>query len=453
MDLFITIFYFLIAVCLLIFVHELGHFLMARLFGVKVLKFSLGFGPSLIAYTGRFGTTYTLSAVPVGGYVKMLDEDEGQVSPEDLPFAFNRKPPLVKILIAFAGPLFNLLFALFLLTGVYLIGITELSPIVSTVNVDSAAYQSGIKSNDEFITIANHPTSNWMDVRLQLASYMGSRKPILIEVKQLKSPKVRTLNLDLSQLTVNASQEHLFQLIGFEPFIPKITPIVGSVVNNGSAFKAGVKINDEILSVDGHRIDDWLFLVDYVQKHPESVIHLTVKRGTHKLNLEVFVSHKIQGKKKMGYIGLAAKPPSLAKEWFKLNQYPLLPAIKQAANQTWQLSFVSFKMLVKLFTGQMSIKHIGGPIGIAQGARRSAENGMAYYLAFLALVSVSLAVLNLLPIPVLDGGHILFYLVEYLVGKPVGEVTRNSALLFGVLFLLMLTGLAFYNDIIRLLGQ
>lgn len=450
MALMTTLFYFVLAICILIVVHEWGHFLVARWFDVKVLRFSVGFGRPLFSYQGKKGTEYTLCAIPLGGYIKMLDEEEDTVADKDKPYAFNQKPAWQRILIAIAGPLFNFLFAIVALWLMYLIGIKTFAPIVSTVTPQSPAFQAGLKPWDEFTQVGREHVSSWRDVQLGIISHVGQQAPLSVNVKNIKSEARRELQLPMQSWQLSSERPNVLKSIGVMPFIPTVKPVVGEVLADGAAERAGIKSGDVIKTINKLPVDRWIQVVTAVQQHPNKALTVVVERKDHLQTISLTPKSKTVSGQSIGYIGLAPQKPDWPKAWFRLERYGVADALTQSLGQTWYLSALSFKMLAKLINGEMSVRSIGGPIGIAEGASQSARGGLSYYLSFLALISISLGILNLLPVPMLDGGHVLFYVIEIIKGRPLSEKARGAMMAMGLTALVLLTMLAFFNDVVRL---
>lgn len=451
MQLFLTLLYFILAVGILITVHEWGHFLVARWSGVKVLRFSLGFGKPILTYHGRKGTEYVLALIPLGGYVKMLDEEEGPVSEEEKPFAFNRKSVWARLAVVLAGPLFNMIFAVFALWLMFVIGINTLAPIVSQVKNPSAAFVTGFKPMDEVLSVANHPIQNWRDFQLEMVAQLGAKKPVAVLVKNINTKAKKTLFIHMGTWQLNPNKPDVLKSIGIQPFIPSIKPVIGQVIETGAAMKAGLKPGDKILFIDGKPITDWMQVVSLVRQSPKTPLALKVINNQLEKDIVLVPAVKKEKGKKVGFVGLMPKKTDWPTGWLRVEHYSFLHAVPRAFKETWNLTALSFKMLGKFVTGDVSLRNIGGPIGIAQGAGQSARAGMAYYLSFLALVSISLGILNILPIPMLDGGHVLFYMIEIARGRPLSEAAKQKGMAVGLMFLFALTALAVFNDVTRLM--
>ena len=443
-----TLFAFLVALTLLITVHEFGHFWVARCLGVKVLRFSLGFGKPLFRYRSKKDTEYVVSAIPLGGYVKMLDEREGKVEDSELHLAFNRKPVLSRIAVVCAGPFFNFLFALFAYWLMYVIGITELAPIVGKVTPESIAANAQIQDGDEFIGIAGNETNSWKQVRQQLLQLMGDNGTVAVEVRSADTNEVTTKHMQLANWQVDANRPELLKSLGIAPRYPKIPAVVANVTADGPAARAGIQVQDLIVKANGIEVTDWYELVSTIRKTPKQPLHLEIERDEQLLAVTL-IPQMQQGHPMIGIQSPAVK---WSEELLRKQRYSLIAAWGPAFKDTVTIIHLTLTTLKKIVLGDVSFKSLTGPIGIAKGAGQSAKVGFAYYLSFLALVSISLGVLNLLPVPVLDGGHLLYYLIEFVTRKPLSLRAQLLGNQIGMFLLLGLMILAFYNDFVRLFG-
>lgn len=447
-----TLFYFTVAIAVLVAFHELGHFWVARKTGVKVIRFSIGFGKKLWSYQkSPEQTEFVISAVPLGGYVKMVDEREGDVAPEDLPYAFNRQSVGIRTAIVAAGPLFNLILAVFLFWLVMVIGEVGLRPVLGNVEKDSLAAEAGFQAGDEIIQVNQKPTPTWVVALDELfSSAIDGERSIVIDVKTKENEqKFRVIKLTDEDVK---SPEILNERLGLKPWMPEIKPIIGKLLDNGSAKQAGLQTGDLIVSADGQPITNWQQWVDYVQARPETVINLVVERDDVRVELQVTPRKAEQEDGKV--IGKIGAGVEISKDLLSSLQveYSLSPiaAIPVAFEKTWFYSLSTLKMIGKMFIGTASVDNLSGPITIAQYAGQSAEMGLTAFLKFLGLVSVSLGVLNLLPVPVLDGGHLLFYAVEFVKGSPVPDRLQLYFQHVGMFLLISLMALALFLDLGRL---
>ncbi|WP_419420239.1 RIP metalloprotease RseP [Legionella sp. D16C41] len=450
---FLTLIYFIIALVLLITVHEYGHFLVARACGVKVLRFSFGFGKVLARWRDRHGTEFVWSILPLGGYVKMLDESEDEVPTEERHLAFNNKPVLSRIAVVIAGPIFNFLFAFVALWLVLIIGIYSLAPIIDTVKPNSPAAFAGITTEEEIIAFNDTPIKSWRDFQYALMPLIGSDDSIKLTLKALKSGQQRIVYLPMASWKLDTNNPDPLAGLGIVPFIPKIPPIVGEVVMNSPAQKAGLQPGDYIKKLNNKLLDDWLNLVNYVAKNPNKPLTLTILRGKDILNINLTVASQEKNGQVTGFLGVRSQKVDWPKQWLRYDRESPTHAVVTSFKQTTNLIGATFSLITRFFTGKLAWQNVSGPVGIAQGAGESARSGFTYYLSFLALVSISLGVLNLLPIPMLDGGHLLYYVIEIIRGKPLSDAAKSLGFCIGLVLLITLMGLGLSNDLARLLHK
>lgn len=444
--------YFILALLLLVTVHEYGHFLIARCCGVKVLRFSFGFGKVLARWHDKRGTEYTWSLIPLGGYVKMLDEAEGDVPDAERHMAFNNKSVWVRIAIVLGGPLFNLLFAFLALWMTLMIGVQSLVPIIDAVKPNSIAAQAGLTAKQEILSINDQNVLGWRDVQYAFALLSGTHDPVSMTVKSLSSGQQATHVLSLNTWDMDANPDVLDSL-GLIPFIPSVPPVIGEVLSGSPAEVTGLRIGDVIKSANGHAISDWGTLVDYVKAHPEKRISLHIERHGEPLTVNVMSSAVMNDGKAEGRLGLRSEAPTrLLSRWYRTFHQAPLPAIRTAFLQTLHLTGNTFVLMGRLITGNLSWHNISGPIGIAQVVGTAAQAGISSFLFFLAMISISLAVLNVLPIPMLDGGHLLYYAIEIIFRRSVPDVVKSVGTYIGVGLLAMLMVIAVFNDLTRLMG-
>lgn len=453
MSIVITIAAFAVAIGILVAVHEYGHFWVARRSGVKVLRFSIGFGRPLWRWRGKGDTEYLLGMLPLGGYVKMVDEQEGEVAEEDLPQAFNRQRLGVRAAVVAAGPVANFLFAIAAYWLVFVLGISGMKPVIGEVAAGTPAQKAGLQAGAEIVAVNGESTPTWAAVRSAL--FMAARQAPQAAVTVSGSQGKRVVRLPLNQVNINpAKARSLLQQLGIQPKRPTLPPVIGKVLPGEPAKQAGLRAGDRILSAAGQPIHSWGEWVDFVRRRPGERFSVTIERGGKRLVLPL-QPRSIEGEKgPIGRIGAAPKvPEQLPKEWRGTLQYSPLAAIPRAFERTWELSSLTLVMLGKMLVGQVSTQSISGPITIARYAGHTAQVGFVAFLNFLAVVSISLAVLNLLPVPVLDGGHLFYYLIELVRGKPLSEEAQALGQHIGIALLIGLMGLAFYNDLVRLFGQ
>ncbi len=440
---------FVLTLSLLVVFHEFGHFWVARAFGVKVLRFSVGFGkPLWLTHFGPDNTEFVIAAVPLGGYVKMLDEREGDVAGDELGRAFNRQPIAVRTAIVVAGPLFNFIFAVFAFWGMFVIGLSGLKPVVGEVRTGSIAQLAGVVEGLEITAVDSRPTKIWTTVVDALVEAVIDGRKATIRVRE--DDMERSLTLNLTSLSIDALGERdLLGTIGVGVKRYRLPPVVGKVQSGLPADRAGMMAGDRIVAADGQAVEDWQQWIDMVRAHPMRTMAVTIERNNHTLTLALTPDSRASDDGITGFIGAANQ---LLEDMFARESYAMAPAFLKGVGKTWDMSWLTLRMIGRMITGQASVKNLSGPISIAQYAGRSAERGMATFLWFLGVVSVSLGVLNLLPIPLLDGGHLLYYAVELLTGGAVSESLQAIGQQIGVALLLGLTILVFYNDIVRLIG-
>lgn len=454
MTIFLTIIAFIFALGLLIVFHEFGHYLVARLCNVKVLRFSVGFGRPLIRkYWGRDQTEWVIAAIPIGGYVKMLDEREGKVAPEDLSRSFNRMTVSRRFAIVSAGPIANFLLAILLYWLLFMHGVSGMKPTLGPIIPDSPAAIANFEAGETIVKIGDELVSTWQDARWTLLSKAIEKTPALTVEILSKDKQVAWRKLDLSKLNANDLDADFLKRIGLNVYQPKIKPVIAQVIPNGTADRAGLLINDEILSVNEKEIVQWKDLVQQIQNNPGNLLVMKIQRNNTKVSVKIIPEATTQNGKQIGKIGIGPKiDHSKFKDLLVEVSYPASTAMAKAINKTWETSVFTLQMLWKMVMGEVSLKNISGPITIADYAGKSAQMGVASYLGFLALISISLGVLNLLPIPLLDGGHLMYYVVEIIKGSPLSERAMEIGQQMGMMMLFTLMAFAIYNDINRLLS-
>jgi len=442
---------FIVAIGLLVAVHEYGHFWVARRMGVRVLRYSIGFGGKLFGYTSpRSGTEYWISNVPLGGYVKMLDEREGPVAPEDRPYAFNTQPVGRRIAIVAAGPAVNFLFALVAYWCVFMIGVSGIKGVLGDVPDGTPAAEAQLAAGDRIVVVDGEPTPTWQVLRMTLLDAALEGEAIAVAVETADGGR-RNLTLDMAQ--VPHDPQALFDHLGLHPYQPKGTPVIAEALSGGAAAAAGLQSGDRVLAMGGASIESAQALVDRVRARPDETIRLTIERDGQTRDVEVALDRRAGDDGPIGRLG--AQIAVDTDEWEALRterRLGPLAAVPAAAGETWRMSSLTVRLLWQMVIGEVSWRNISGPIQIANYAGKTASVGLEAFLSFLALVSVSLGVLNLLPIPVLDGGHLLYYLAELVRGRPLSEEVQAAGQQLGMVALLLLMSLAFYNDILRLLG-
>lgn len=442
---------FVVAIGILVTVHEFGHFWVARKVGVRVLRFSVGFGRPLLRRVGRDGTEYVIAAIPLGGYVKMLDEREGAVPTAASHAAFNRKPLWARNAVIVAGPLFNFLFAVIAYWGVFVVGATELRPVVGAVPEGTPAAAAGFRERDELRAIGDREVRAWDGVIMALIEHAGDAQ-VPVEVTR-PDGTVRERRLDLGGVELLGEDPNVLAVLGLRPWTPELPPRIDRVVPGGAAAGTTLQSGDEIRAVSGEPVADWQALVDAVQARPRETVTLEVAREGATRRVEVTLGSREGPDGPVGVLGVTPHvPEDLYADMRREVRYGPLAALPQAAAATWQASTLTVEVLFKMVTGEASVKNLSGPLNIAQYAGDSVSLGITPFLKFLAIVSISLGILNLLPVPVLDGGHLLYNGIEWVRGRPLSEAAQGFGQQIGLAVLFLLMALAFYNDLLRIFG-
>lgn len=456
-DFFGPLLWLLVTLGILVTFHELGHFLAARRFGVKVLRFSIGFGRPFWSFRDKQGTEIAVAPIPLGGYVKMLDERETEVSAAEKHLSYNSKPAWQKAVILFAGPAFNLILAVFVYWLMFVVGKPEVAPALGEPT--GLLAEAGAREQDRLLRIGDEPIRSWQDVSLALMAAGLDKQDVSLVVQRGQSQQ-RQLTLSLSRLPDDIAENKLFEAIGLKPWQPSLDNTVGKAPADMPAAQAGIRPGDRILSVNGQPTENWQSiaqaLADAQKQQPDEPLSLRIQRGSRQLTITIsaMTTEADSGRR---IIGISPEPPTDAEQQFarslvytlKLDPVSAIPA---AFAETWRMTKATLGMFGRMLTGKASLKNISGPITIAQVANDSAGMGLSWFLAFLALVSLSLAIINLMPVPMLDGGQLLFLGLEKLKGQPLSEQFQLKAQSIGILLLLGLMGVAFYNDILRLVS-
>jgi regulator of sigma E protease len=448
-----TVAAFLLALGVLIVVHEFGHFLLARWLGVKVLRFSVGFGKPLISR--RFGadqTEWALTAFPLGGYVKMLDEREGPVAAADVHRAFNRQPLWRRTLIVLAGPIANLLLAVLLYAALFTHGVEEMRPLLAAPVAASAAERAGIAAADQVRAVSGTPIATMQELRWQVMECVLDSRPAVLETIDGQG-NIAFKTLDTSGITTDQLDTDFVRTLGLLPFRPNPAPVVGMVAADSAAANAGFRVGDFLRAVDGQPIAGWIDFVERVRAAPDRRLRVTLDRGGERLELDVTPLAAVEQGVSVGKVGLGiSNDPAWRERLFVTVRLDPLAALAKGASQTGETSLFTLRMIGRMIIGDLSWRNISGPVTIADYAGQSAHLGLEHYLKFLALISISLGVLNLLPIPVLDGGHLLYYLLEAVKGEALSERATEIGQQIGLGLLALLMAVAFFNDFNRLLS-
>jgi regulator of sigma E protease len=448
----ISIFSFLFAIGVLVAVHEWGHYIVARLAGVKVLRFSIGFGkPLWLSRRGPDNTEYCVSAIPLGGYVKLLDERDGDIDPEDLPRSFNRQPVSTRVAILVAGPLMNFVFAVLAYWVMFVAGVPGIQPIVGEVTPGSIAEKAGLEEGQRIISVGDQPVETWEGGVLAILDELLNADEIRMTVRG-NDGDAQEYFLDVSgRLPELTEPGRLFTGLGIQPWAPELSPVIGELTPGDPAAKAGMQEGDLILAADGEQITSWMQWVSYVRARPAERVAVEIDRNGAVQELSLFIASSVaEDGTKIGRIGAGVIVPEGFFDQYRAEQrYGPAKAISVAIDRTWSMSVLTVRMVGRMVTGDVSVKNISGPINIAQFAGYSASIGLASFLSFLGIVSLSLGILNLLPVPVLDGGQVVYQLAEWIKGRPLSERAQLIGQQIGIVFLVLVMSVAFYNDITR----
>ncbi|MDY7563744.1 sigma E protease regulator RseP [Pseudomonas sp. RTC3] len=440
----------LVALGVLVTFHEFGHFWVARRCGVKVLRFSVGFGMPLLRWHDRKGTEYVIAAIPLGGYVKMLDEREGEVPADQLDQAFNRKTVYQRIAIVIAGPVANFLLAIVFFWFLAMLGSQQVRPVIGTVEPGSIADKGGLSAGQEIVAVDGEPTSGWAAVNLQLVRRLGESGTVALSVRDQGSAVDSPRELALDKWLKGADEPDPIRSLGIRPWRPALSPVLAELDPKGPAQAAGLKAGDRLVALDGQALSDWQQVVDAVRLRPDAKISLRIEREGAQLDVPLTLAVRGEGKTATGYLGAGVKGVDWPPEMLREVSFGPLAAVGEGARRTWTMSVLTFDSLKKMLFGELSVKNLSGPITIAKVAGASAQSGVGDFLNFLAYLSISLGVLNLLPIPVLDGGHLLFYLIEWARGRPLSDRVQGWGIQIGISLVVGVMLLALINDLGRL---
>ncbi len=442
---------FIVALGILVAVHEFGHFWVARRCGVKVEKFSIGFGKSIWSKVGKDGTEYSISMIPLGGYVKMVDSRVDEVPEHEKHLAFDKKPLWKRTSIVAAGPIFNFLFAIFSYWLVFLIGIPAVKPVIGEVTPNSIVAEAGIESGMELKSISGIKTPDWESVNMGLISHIGDdlMTVTLTSANEVGSEVTKTL--DLREWKFDPETQSAMQSLGFAPYTPEVYRVIEQVSQGGAAEKAGVLPGDEVVAIGQQRVTEWKQVVEAVRSNPDTPLELTVLRQGYEQTLTLTPgSRELANKEVVGFAGIAPKVAEWPESYRFDLQFGVFESIGKAVDKTGQVIGLTISMLKKLIVGDVGLNNLSGPISIAKGAGATADYGLVYFLGFLALISVNLGIINLVPLPMLDGGHLLFFAIEAVIRRPVPEKVQEMGFRIGGAIIFSLMALALFNDFTRL---
>ncbi|MDT0593702.1 RIP metalloprotease RseP [Glaciecola petra] len=451
LDIIWNVFSFVLALSILVAVHEWGHYYVAKLCHVKVLRFSIGFGKPIYQRITSSGMEFVIAAIPLGGYVRMLDGRVDTLRPEEFDVSFDHKPVLQRMAIVSAGPIVNFLFAIFALMMVGLLGSQSAKTIVGEIIPDSYAEKAGLSVRDEIKAVAGNEVDNWRDVSLEMATHTGEDE-IRVLVKGQKGYTEEKI-LPINGWKIDPKSSDLFADLGFIPFSPPITNTLALVPKDGPAGAANIQVGDEIIKIDGTLMTNWRQIVGYIEQRPSQAVELEVIRlnengSAENIEISLLLGTKPDDPNK-GYMGVVPLREEWPSEYIVKTKLGPIDALIKGTEGTWRLMVKTTQMLGKLVTGDLSMKSLSGPISIAQGAGNHASYGLVAFLGFLALISVNLGIINLLPLPILDGGHLLYFTVEWITGKPVSEAVQEVGFKIGGVILILVMGTAIFNDILR----
>ncbi|HHX8671923.1 TPA: sigma E protease regulator RseP [Vibrio alginolyticus] len=442
---------FIVALGILVAVHEFGHFWVARRCGVKVEKFSIGFGKSIWSKVGKDGTEYSISMIPLGGYVKMVDSRVDEVPEHEKHLAFDKKPLWKRTSIVAAGPIFNFLFAIFAYWLVFLIGIPAVKPVIGEVTPNSIVAEAGIEYGMELKSISGIKTPDWESVNMGLISHIGDdlMTVTLTSANEVGSEVTKTL--DLREWKFDPETQSAMQSLGFAPYTPEVYRVIEQVSQGGAAEKAGVLPGDEVVAIGQQRVTEWKQVVEAVRSNPDTPLELTVLRQGYEQTLTLTPgSRELANKEVVGFAGIAPKVAEWPESYRFDLQFGVFESIGKAVDKTGQVIGLTISMLKKLIVGDVGLNNLSGPISIAKGAGATADYGLVYFLGFLALISVNLGIINLVPLPMLDGGHLLFFAIEAVIRRPVPEKVQEMGFRIGGAIIFSLMALALFNDFTRL---
>lgn len=440
---------FIVTLGVLVTFHEFGHFWVARKCGVKVLTFSVGFGKAFWQRRGKDGTLYQLSRIPLGGYVRMLDERVDDVPAADRDKSFNSKSVAKRAAIVAAGPAANFILAIVVLWGMFLIGVPSVKPVLGSITPDSVAAQVEWPTPSEVVAVNGTETVDWQQVNLAFAAALGDdTATVTVEDEQ---QRLHTLTLDISSWRLSEEQIPTFMALGLQPYQPEVFTELAYIQEKSPAAEAGLQEGDKILAFDGTLMRDWSQIRDAIMAAPGASVELTIERQQQQLTVPVKIGERVVEGENYGFLGVEPRREAYPEAYRFVQQYGIVDGLVKGAERTWGLMVLSVQMIGKLITGTVSVTNLSGPVAIAEGAGVSASYGLVYFLGFLALISVNLGIINLVPLPMLDGGHLMFLAIESVRKKAVSERVQEISYRIGGALIFALMAIAISNDILRLL--
>lgn len=453
MSLLTQLFAFIITLLLLISIHEAGHFLVARLLKISVLRYAIGFGKPIFKRKGKKGTEYIIGIIPLGGYVKLLDEREVSVPEEEKRFAFNRQPLWARTLVVLAGPMMNFIFAILGFWLMLAIGVQVYKPIIGSVESRSIAEEAGIKPGDEVVQINRTPVNSAQKMLMIIIEHLGQKDRLLFTVRNIYSHHQHTASLNLSHWAINGLEPDLLQSLGIKLARPPFPAIIKEVDTKSPASESGLRAHDHIVSMNGHPVD-WYQLVDYIRLRPDEWVTLTYLRSGQTNTTKIRVGRLFSFvSRPSGYLGIRPKPVVFPPSLLRMRQYSLIESAPLAVSETWQFIRFNYIIVKKMLWGEISLSSLGGPISIYRTADVAFSQGIAVFLGFLSMISVMLGFINLLPIPGLDGGYLFNYLLEFILRRPLSLKYEYMSMRIGLFALLLIMLIATVNDILRIALQ
>lgn len=451
MGLFITIIFAIFAVFVVIVLHESGHFLVAKIFGVRVLRFSIGFGKTLWSRTSRAGTEYVLALLPLGGYVRLLDDREIPVSRKESRKAYNRQSLMVRMLIVLAGPVANIIVAAVVFWIIFLIGVPYVKPVIGKILPNSIAAEAGLQAGDTIKAVDDQPVTSWQQMMMNTVEKIGSAKPLLITTQAENGGAAQTHSMILQSWTLTGNQPDPLGSLGIIPYQPAFPAVIDKILPHSPASRAGLQSGDEILGLNQQNLADWPAVAEFIHNHPNQEVSLNIKRQGALQQVNVEVDSQSQKGARVGYLGILVRQPEWPSNMIGRKHYSIFSAWAPAVKETTELLVFNAIVLFKMFGGKISLGTLGGPISIFHTAYTASQAGLQSYLGFIAFISATLAFINILPIPGLDGGHFLFQVIEGIIRKPIPERYQMISLRIGIILIILLIVQGTINDIMRML--